>query len=244
MKLERFSNVIEVEKTDSTNSYLKKYSKRTDHGTVLFADEQSDGRGRLGRSWYGEKGKSIFCSFLIRDIYDNYDAVRLSFMFSMAVKMMLLKYIDNSKIVLKWPNDIMVSDKKICGILSEYSKECVVVGIGINVLHFNPRGEISYPFTTIEAESSITPDISNVKKELVESVNQVFNRYCTNSLNEIPLIWFREADIKNRRITVNTENKATNGKIDSIDDRGSLVITNDLNGEKETIFYGDVTYND
>ncbi len=244
MRMEKFSNVIELEKVDSTNTYLKKYGRHMDQDTVLFAAEQTDGKGRLGRNWYGEKGKSIFSSFLIRDVYDNSDAVRLSFLFSIAVKMMLSKHIDHSKIILKWPNDVMVSGKKICGILSEYSKECVIVGIGLNVLDFIPEGEISYPFTTMESESGTAFDIENIKSELVQSVNQVFTRYCTNCTKDMPLIWFREAGIKDLPVTVNQKDKMIEGHIDSIDELGSLIIRKSSGGRKEKIFYGDVIYND
>ncbi len=244
MRHEQFTNIIRIEKVSSTNTYVKKHSAELDHGTVLFADEQTEGRGRLGRSWYGEKGRSIFCSFLIKNIYENSDAVRLSFLFSIAVKVFLMKYIDNSKITLKWPNDIMITDKKICGILSEYSKECVIIGVGINVYDFIPQREINCPYTTIEAEGGTIPDINIIQNEFVQTVNSVFTRYCTNSLKDLPMIWFREAGIKNRTVSVDTQKIIITGTIDSIDDLGSLVIINVENGKKETIFYGDVTYND
>jgi len=244
MRMEKFTNIIELDKVDSTNTYMKKYSRHIDQDTVLFSAEQTDGKGRLGRNWYGKKGKSIFSSFLIRNVFDNSDAVRLSFMFSIAVKMMLSKYLDHSKIILKWPNDIIVSGKKICGILSEYSKECVITGIGINVLNFIPDGEIGYPYTTMESESGIVFDIEKIKSELVKSVNQVFTRYCTNCTKDIPLIWFREAGIKGMPVTVSQKDKMIKGHIDSIDELGSLIVKNSTGGKKEKIFYGDVTYND
>ncbi|MBN2857046.1 MAG: biotin--[acetyl-CoA-carboxylase] ligase [Candidatus Delongbacteria bacterium] len=243
MRLENFTHIIDLEKVDSTNSYLKKNSDDLNTGTVLFAKDQTGGKGRLGRSWYGEPGKSIFCSFLIKNIYESSDAIRLSFLFSLAVKMMLTKYIDSGRIVLKWPNDVTVSGKKICGILSEYSKECVIIGIGINIMDFIPKGNISYPYTSVESEAVDPPDIEIMKNELIESVNMVYRRYCTNTASDIPLIWFREADIKGRPVTVNIEGKAISGVIDSIDDLGCLIINNG-HGLKERIFYGDVTYND
>ncbi len=243
MRLENFTHKIDLEKVDSTNSYLKKHSDDLNTGTVLFAKDQTGGKGRLGRSWYGEPGKSIFCSFLIKNVYESSDAIRLSFLFSLAVKMMLTKYIDAGRIVLKWPNDVTVSGKKICGILSEYSKECVIIGIGINILDFKPKGDISCPYTSIASEVSDPPDIEIIKNELVESVNMAYRRYCTNTARDIPLIWFREADIKGRPVTVNIEKKTVSGVIDSIDDLGCLIINND-HGYKERIFYGDVKYND
>lgn len=244
MRLENFTHKIDLEKVNSTNSYMKKHSDDLNTGTVIFAKDQTEGKGRIGRSWYGEPGKSIFCSFLIKNVYENIDAIRLSFLFSLAVKMMLTKYIDGRRIVLKWPNDVIVSGKKICGILSEYSKECVIVGIGINILNFKPKGNIAYPYTSVESEVSDPPEIETIKNELVESVNMVYRRYCTNTASDIPLIWFREADIKGRRVTVSSDERSVSGTVDSIDELGCLIIKSDINGQKERIFYGDVTYND
>jgi len=244
MRLENYEHIINIEKVDSTNTYIKRHSEELNSGTVIFAKDQTNGKGRLGRNWYGEKEKSIFCSFLIKNIYESTDAIRLSFLFSLAVKIMLTKYIDSGRIVLKWPNDVMVSGKKICGILSEYSKECVIIGIGINVLNFQPREHIPYLYTSIESEINNTPDIKIIKNELVDSVNMVYKRYCTNTSSDIPLVWFREANIKGRPVTVNSEGKSIKGVIDSIDDLGCLIIINAVNGQKERIFYGDVTYND
>lgn len=244
MKCEIFNNVINLDKVDSTNSYLKKYSGNLPSGTAVFAEEQTSGKGRLKRKWHGEKGKSIACSFLIKDIYENIDAVRLSFLFSLAVKSVLAKYIEYNKIALKWPNDILVSKKKLCGILSEYSRESVIVGIGINVNNFNPLPKIDQPWTTIESESNVVPDIKAIRNELVESVNSVFSRYCTNNLNDIPYIWFREAEIINKPVSVKTDNVTTSGIVKSIDDKGVLYIKSDKTNEIISISFGDITYHD
>lgn len=244
MRLVNFANTIHLESTDSTNDYVKKHLRSLDDGTVVYADEQTAGKGRLGRKWYGEKGKSVFGSFLIKNVYSSRDAVRISFLFSMAVKMMLSKYIGSEKIILKWPNDIIVSDKKICGILSEYSNECAVIGIGINVLDFEPGGKINLPFTSIESECGFKPETAVIQNELTETVGLVFRRYCTNSLNDIPLIWFREAGIKNLSVTVSQDSRSITGTVDSIDDTGCITVICEGTGVKEKIYFGDLTYND
>ncbi len=244
MKCENFDNIVLLDKIDSTNNYLKKNSVLLPRGTVVFAGEQTSGKGRMSRKWFGEKDKSIACSFLIKEICDNVDAVRLSFLFSIAVKDTLTKYIDYKKISLKWPNDILVSGKKICGILSEYSKGCVIIGIGINAADFIPPQEISQPWTSIESESGLKVSIAQLQKVLVESVNAVFSRYCTNELSDVPFIWFREADIINKNVTVLSGSVIVTGEVKSIDDKGILNILDSKNGEIKSITFGDITYND
>ena len=244
MKCENFQNIIHLDKVDSTNTYVKRNSERLPQGTVIFAAEQTSGKGRLTRKWFSEKGKSVTCSFLIRDVNDNTDAVRLSFLFSIAVKNTLAKYIDYSNICLKWPNDVLVSKKKICGILSEYSKGCVIIGIGINSADFDPPQDLGQPWTSIETESGKKICLNDLQKELVKEVNTVFSRYCTNELKDLPYIWFREADIINTHVSVSSGKITYSGTVKSIDDKGILNILDKNSNEIISISFGDVTYND
>lgn len=239
-----FRNVIDLDEVDSTNKYLKTNAGKLPEGTVVFSDEQTAGRGRMDRHWYGKKGKSIYASFLIKNIYDNLDAVRLSFLFSIALKTFFSKYISYDRIRLKWPNDVLIENKKISGILSEYSKECVIVGIGINVSDFEPDGDIEKPWTTIQTESGSEPDISALRYELADAVNGVFMRYCTNKLTDFPSIWFREAEIRDNRITVDSGKESFTGTVKMIDDNGALIVEDCSNGEIKTVYYGDITIND
>ncbi|MBN2856865.1 MAG: biotin--[acetyl-CoA-carboxylase] ligase [Candidatus Delongbacteria bacterium] len=239
-----FRNIIELDEIDSTNKYVKTSAEKLPEGTVVFSDEQTAGRGRMDRLWYGKKGKSIFASFLIKNIYDNLDAVRLSFLFSIALKTFFSKYISYERIRLKWPNDVLIDNKKISGILSEYSKECVIVGIGINVSDFEPDGDIEKPWTTIQTESGTEPDMNALRSELTEAVNGVFMRYCTNQLTDFPKIWFREADIRDNTVTVDSGGNSFTGRVKMIDDNGALVVEDSSNGEIKTVYYGDITIND
>lgn len=244
MRCEVFNNIIELERTDSTNTYIKKYSNNLPAGSIVFATEQTSGKGRLSRKWFGEKNKSIACSFLVKDVYDNIDAVRLTFLFSIAVQSLLSNYIEYKKIRLKWPNDILCSGKKICGILSEYSKNCVIVGIGINALDFVPEHEIDQPWTTVQYESGKVPDLKQMKEGLVKSVNSIFSRYCTNDLSDIPYIWFRESGIINTDVSVISDRKLIKGKVASIDDKGILYIREKDSDTITGISFGDIKYND
>ncbi len=239
-----FNNILELKTVDSTNSYLKKHISGLKTGTVVFSGEQTSGRGRMNRNWQGEKDKSVFCSFLLKEMYEPIDAVRITFLFSIAVRFLLLKYIPNSKIKLKWPNDVLCSGKKICGILSEHTGDSVISGIGLNVLNFDPEKEIEQPWTTVESESGSRPDIAGFKISLIECVNQVFERYCTTELSDIPSIWFREAGILNRRVSVVSGKESFSGKIRMTDSNGGLVITDERTGELRSIYTGDINYDD
>ncbi|MFO7810059.1 MAG: biotin--[acetyl-CoA-carboxylase] ligase [Candidatus Delongbacteria bacterium] len=240
MKCVKFSNIINLETVNSTNSYIKNDPDHFPDGTVVFAQEQTSGRGRLDRKWIGEKNKSIFVSFLIKNIYDNADAIRLSFLFSIALKTFFSKYVDYSSIKLKWPNDILINGKKICGILSEYTKDCVIVGLGINLFDFAPAQKISKPWTSLSSETSQTLCMEILQSELVSSINDVFVRYCTNFASDIPMIWFRESGIIGDKISIYDGKKLLKGTVKMINDTGALIIQEENTKKNITVYYGDL----
>ncbi|MDA3885973.1 MAG: biotin--[acetyl-CoA-carboxylase] ligase [Candidatus Delongbacteria bacterium] len=237
-----FNNIVNLETLDSTNNYLKTNLAELDNGTVLFSTEQTNGRGRFDRSWFGEKDKSIFSSFLIKDISEPEDALRYSFLFSLGIKDLLKQYIPVEDIVLKWPNDILIGNKKICGVLSEFAKNCIIVGIGINVLDFIPAGKIEMPWTTVEKETGLKLDVDKFKFELIDHINNAFIKYNAEEPKNITRLWAEEADILGKFVTVTHENKKISGTVLSIDNLGILKITykNDI----INISTGDLEYND
>ena len=131
-------SIIYLDSTASTNMYAKKTAEEPfQEGTVIIAEEQTAGRGRLGRQWVSPKGKGIWMSLLLKPDILPADAPKLTIAAAQAVSRALWKCcrLDAG---IKWPNDIVVSGKKLCGILTEMSAEAdeiksVVVGIGINV---------------------------------------------------------------------------------------------------------------
>jgi BirA family transcriptional regulator, biotin operon repressor / biotin---[acetyl-CoA-carboxylase] ligase len=244
MRCRSFENIIKLGTVDSTNIYSKKHINSLLDGTVVCAEEQTSGRGRLERKWLSEKGKGIYSSFIIKNVFDNADAVRLSFLFSIAVKNFLSEFVQYKDIRLKWPNDVLINNKKICGILSEYSKESVIAGVGINLKDFSSPEEIDKPWTCLEKECGKECDPTVMTDKFVASVNTVFARFCTNSLSEIPLIWFREAGIKGIKIRIENGNNHWSGTVEGIDPYGALTVKETVSKEIKTVAYGDIIYND
>ena len=130
-------NYIYFDIIDSTNRYAKEEAlKGAPHGTVVVADSQTKGRGRLGRSWFSPKGKNLYFSIILRYNIPILIAPQLTFTASVAVCETLRTFGVNA--LIKWPNDIFASGKKICGILNELvakEKTCefLIIGIGVNV---------------------------------------------------------------------------------------------------------------
>jgi len=129
--------IIFLDCIHSTNAYLKALADSgEEEGTVVIADEQTCGRGRLGRSWVSKKGKGIWMSILLRPNVAPQKIQIITLAASVAVVKALERF-NIKELGIKWPNDVLLYGKKLCGILTEMSAEAdraeyLVVGIGIN----------------------------------------------------------------------------------------------------------------
>ena len=126
-----------AKETDSTNEWCKRMSKENaEHGTLAVAEFQSAGKGRLGRKWIAPEGSSIMMSILLRPEFEPQYASMLTLVMGLSVAQAVREL--GVDVSIKWPNDVVVSHKKICGILTEMGLQDgkireVVIGLGINV---------------------------------------------------------------------------------------------------------------
>lgn len=133
-------HLIKLNATESTNTFLKEYSRKndTENYTVVSTLNQTKGRGQRHNSWYSEKGKNLTFSVLVRfDKFPLQSQFYISKLISIAVRTALVKFLPNN-IVVKWPNDILADNKKIAGILIENTSQQgslsqSIIGIGLNV---------------------------------------------------------------------------------------------------------------
>ena len=147
---------IHFKKIDSTNTYLKENYQKLQNFTFVSASYQNKGHGRYNRVWESNKNENLMFSLLIKD-------KKLISMFSslsLATSTAILKVLESYKLnnlSIKWPNDVYVKDKKICGILLESISnntdiDVLVVGVGLNVNQKDFSDEISYKTTSIYKE--------------------------------------------------------------------------------------------
>jgi BirA family biotin operon repressor/biotin-[acetyl-CoA-carboxylase] ligase len=139
--------IIKLNAIDSTNSYLRTLSNEEvlEDYTVVMAKHQTNGRGQMGTVWNSEKAKNLTVS-VFKDVSKLY--IEHPFYISMAVSLSLIKTLQSfsiPKLSVKWPNDILSENKKICGILIENvikqnSFKASVIGIGLNVNQTNFKG--------------------------------------------------------------------------------------------------------
>ena len=150
-------NVKFLEEIDSTNNEVRRMAEQgAPEGTLVVAENQTAGKGRRGRRWDSPKGSGIWYSFLLRPEFAPEHASMLTLLAAMAVQNSV-KEVTGLDGLIKWPNDIVVNGKKVCGILTEMSTEedairYVVVGIGINANTTDFPEEIRATATSLALE--------------------------------------------------------------------------------------------
>ena len=126
--------IIELEETASTNSWLAARARESSEGLTVLCRRQTAGRGQRGNSWESEPGKNITMSLLLKpaELHPSRQFL-VSQAVSVAIVTVLSRYLPGHEVCIKWPNDIYVSDRKICGILTQSGINHCIVGMGINV---------------------------------------------------------------------------------------------------------------
>ena len=168
-------------KTDSTNLWIKRLAKEgAPEGTLALAEFQSAGRGRLGRSWEVPEGTSVMMSILLRPKFEPQYAPMLTLVMGMAVAKAVKKF--GFDVSIKWPNDVVVSHKKICGILTEMGVrdgkiDYAVIGVGINVNIREFPEEMADKATSLYLESGREFDRSQIPGLVMEAFEEYYEKF-------------------------------------------------------------------
>jgi BirA family transcriptional regulator, biotin operon repressor / biotin---[acetyl-CoA-carboxylase] ligase len=173
-----------IKEVDSTNTYLKSHSFELDSRSVLYTDNQIAGKGRMTHTW--DSSSCLPFSIIFKD--DN----RYEIISCLVIMNVLRKH--NIKAFIKWPNDIYVDDKKICGILAESSYlgselEYIVLGIGLNL---EPKEEFN--------ATGINEYIKISKEEILDEILLEFDRLLKISIDDLMPLYRNNNIIMNREI--------------------------------------------
>ena len=196
--------VIYFNSLESTNKTAKEVAAVNDEGTVVVAEQQTKGRGRLGREWISPNRKGLYFSVILKPDTDPTKVAKLTLMGAAAVNRGLLDMGMESQI--KWPNDIVIKGKKVAGILTEMNCELgtinhIVIGIGINVNQ--SRDEIPYELRDRATSLLIEGNRAINRKELLAAV--------LNRLDEFYLD-FMDEENTDRVLEICRDNSAVIGK--------------------------------
>ena len=179
-------NIIKLDAIDSTNSYLKKIilNKDVSDSTIVTAKFQTKGKGQLGTNWQSEDSKNLIFSIYKKDLEVK---VKDQFIISMIISLALIKTLKKNNLqnlCIKWPNDIMSDNKKICGILienivKEKHVKHTIIGIGLNV---NQTIFDNLPnASSIKKLTGTNHDKDEILKELVNNINSYFEMLYSSS---------------------------------------------------------------
>lgn len=248
MRTKRFGRIILFShKVDSTNKWAKELAGYDAcEGTVVIAETQTKGHGRLGRRWASPTG-GLWFSLILRPKLRSGEAVKLTFVAGLAVAK-VLREMFSLKAETKWPNDVLVNGRKICGILSEMNTtgeavNFVVVGIGVNV-NFNVEKvfpeQLRKTATSLEKELGRKVQLEKLFRALLEGLEDLYELFIKEGFNPVLEEWKNYAGFLGRHVEVTSSTKKMCGLALDVDLEGALVLRFE-DGTTKHVFVGDVS---
>ena len=234
----------------STNTVLIELGEKgASEGTVVIADKQTEGKGRLERKWISPGGTNLYISILLRPEISAAESPLFTFLASIALKETIEKTsVTNTKI--KWPNDIQIDGKKVAGVLTEMRSkremvDFIVVGIGVNINmsrdYINTEmGKVAGIATSIKENLGKDIDRAKFTADLLLELEKWYQIFSSKGKKPILREWTRAWGDMNKRVRINIEGEREfEGIATGIDDKGYLLVKTD-NGEISKIISGDV----
>lgn len=232
-------NILSLPSIDSTNRYAKLLlsQKKISGGTVILADEQVQGKGRLNRSWMSPPDVGLWMSIVVQPDLPAMQWFLVTFMSALAVAE-AIEHQTGLEVQFKWPNDVLIRRKKTCGILLESTsvdqKNFLIIGIGVNVNQSQFPDELQATATSLAIEAG--KEIS--RRELFAAILLQFDQRFLTLSPSILHVWKKRAVFFQQHITVTEFNREFDAIALDVSDDGGLIV--DVNGVHRTIYAGDV----
>ena len=244
--LETDCEIICLEETTSTNDYLKSLAKAGNpEKTVVIAKRQTNGKGRLGRSFYSPEDSGIYMSILLRPSFSPQKSLFITTAAAVATAL-AIDEISDEKTGIKWVNDIFINDKKVSGILvegavnSEGAFDYAVVGIGVNI--YNPENDFPKELKDIAGAVFETKGEDEDKKEklIAKILDFFFEIYDNFETSDFMKTYKQKSIVLGKNIFVIKSDERKKAKAIDIDSNAHLVVEYE-NGERESLFSGEVS---
>jgi len=233
--------VFSYDVADSTNEIAYDLAKKgAPEGSVVVAEGQRRGKGRMGRSWISPKGGIYLSAILRPNLFPN-DIPKITLMCAISV-CTAIRDCSGLDAKIRWPNDILVEGKKICGILTEMKAEqdridFIIVGIGINVN--TPASALPKVGTSIKEEVGKKFSRIELTRKLLESLEVHYEGFKKDGFAATRQHWRDLSATLGRRVKADLNHKKIEGQAQDIDEDGALLIRLD-NGFIERLLSGDV----
>lgn len=231
----------------STNDLAKDMAAQgAPAGTVILADSQTKGRGRMGRSFVSPPGVGIYLSIILRPSLPPIRLSLLTLASGVAVARAITA-VTGLKASLKWPNDLLINNKKAVGILTEGKIEdnrmsFLIIGIGINVnndsTHF--PSDLLQLVTSLKIEMGEPISRTALVTKLLQQMERSYLQLEAGDEEGIIREWSNYSDTLGKWIRVSSQNRVTEGLAERVDETGALVLRRS-DGQRERVTAGDVT---
>lgn len=205
------------------------------HGTAVHADEQTAGRGRLSRRWFSPPG-NLYLSIVLRLDLPPSRSLELGFLAALAVADAVDALLPRQvRATLKWPNDVLVRNGKIAGILAEQASAAMILGIGLNVLHA-PAG-VPYQVSTIVGCGGLAT-VDGTREKLLQALGSWIEVWQQDGFAPIRAAWLARAHAPGSTLGVRLADRFVTGEFAGIDTDGTLLL--DTPQGRARIVAGDV----
>lgn len=224
------SEIYYFDSIDSTNTKAKELAEDGHpSGTLVVAEQQTSGKGRRGRSWESPVGSGIFMTLMLKPEINPNNASMLTLVAAMATVRAIRRVVEVPAMI-KWPNDIVVNSKKVCGILTEMSAQFdyinhIVIGIGINVHNEAFPEEIAQTASSLYIESGQHIHRASLIEAFLEEFENVYEEYLkTEDMESLQKEYDQMLVNRGRQVRVIDPKESFEGKAMGITKKGELIV--------------------
>jgi len=233
-------------RVDSTNQKAKSMAAQgVSDGTLVLTEHQTQGQGRLNRKWVSPPGENLLFSLIFYPSVPPTKAFQLTLLASLSVCKSLISA-SKIKAGIKWPNDVYVNNRKVCGILTEFTASTdrvnwAVVGIGVNV-NYDPSSdpEIADRATSIKKERGRSQKRIDLLRSILEEMDRLYVRFLEGDMPSVREEWLAHSIVLGKPVVITADNYQEEGIAETIDENGALILRT-RNGETKRIIYGDLS---
>ncbi|OOB80373.1 MAG: biotin--[acetyl-CoA-carboxylase] ligase [Epulopiscium sp. Nuni2H_MBin003] len=223
--------IIKLDEVDSTNLEIKRRleTAELDEGTIVLADMQNLGKGRLGRVWNSPKGVGIWLSILLYPDLSPTQIPTLTLVAGLSMAQ-AIQAVTAQNVLIKWPNDLVLNNKKICGILSElvvHPKKAVIIGIGVNVNTTNFDESLPHA-SSLYLECNKKFKRQDIIDKFINIFDKLYNEYIMQK-DFTPFIdTYKDLCLNiNKEVYVHQNKETYRAKVIDITKEGNLWVKND-----------------
>ena len=233
------AKIIHLEQVDSTQTYLKTHFSQSEDQTIVYADTQTAGRGRFNRQWISQEG-GLYFSVLLKPTHTRFLA-NLTQLMALSICRAAEKY--GLKPNLKWPNDVQVDGKKLCGILSEAVADkqkisCVIIGVGVNVAQAD-LSHVGQPAVSLR-QLGVNVEKETFLHEIMQHFYQDYPAVIASGFSVMRSEFIKRFPFMGKYISVKNADTMLNGQVADVSPKGTLILSTP-DGQKE-VYIGDVLY--